>query len=124
MPIKTNIDKSRNLTTFTVTGLLAFDEVMPVIEAFHRGEPTKYVLWDLLEATDIKFTSEQVEMAATYQPPYDCKRVSGKSAVVARKDVLFGLSRMFESYNNLMESPYTVMVFRSTDEAHQWFEEP
>ena len=124
MSITSHIDKANELTTFTVTGVLSFDEVMPEIEAFHTGEPTKHVIWDLLETTDVQFTSKQVEKVATYQPPHDGKRESGKSAIVAQEDFLFGLSRMFETQNNLMGSPYTVMVFRSTDEAYQWLDEP
>ncbi len=124
MSITSHIDTAKDLTTFTVTGVLSFDEVMPEIEAFHTGEPTKHVIWDLLAATDVQFTSEQVERVATYQPPYDGKKEAGKSAIVAREDFLFGLSRMFETQNNLTEAPYTVMVFRSIDEAYQWLDLP
>ena len=96
---------------------------MPEIEAFHTGEPTKHVIWDLLETTDVQFTSEQVERIATYQPPYDGKRKSGKSAIVAQENFLYGLSRMLEIQNNLGEAPYAIMVFRSIDEACQWIDE-
>ena len=124
MPVTSHIDTAKDLTTFTVTGVLSFDEVMPEIEAFHTGEPTKHVIWDLRETTDVQFTSKQVERVATYQPPYDGKREAGKTAIVAQEDFLFGLSRMLEIHNNIGKALYTIMVFRSKDEAYQWLDLP
>ena len=124
MPIKTDIDKSRDLTTFTVTGVLTFDEVMPVVEAFHTGDPTEYALWDLLEITDVHFTSEQVVTIAGYQQPVqEGKRATGKIAIVAPEDHLYGLSRMLETHNELMEASYTIGAFRSKTDAYKWLDE-
>jgi hypothetical protein len=52
------------------------------------------------------------------------KREFGKTAFVALKDILFGLSRMFEIHSSIVNSPYPVMVFRSLEKAQKWLDEP
>ena len=120
MPITSHIDRSKDLTIFKVTGVLSFDMAFPVIEAFYDGDPTSHVLWDLIDTTDIHITSEEVLEIVCFKPRYQGKRKSGKTAFVAQKDVLFGLSRMFEIQSRIQEAPYAIMVFRSLYKAHQW----
>ncbi len=120
MAITSLIDKSKDLTIFKVTGVLSFDMAFPVIEAFYDDDPTRHVLWDLTDTTDIAFTTEEVFEIVNFEPRYQGKRKSGKTAFVAQKDILFGLSRMFEIQSGIQEAPYAIMVFRSLYEAHQW----
>ncbi len=124
MPITSHIDKAKDLTVFTATGVLSFDKVLPVVKAFYDGDPTKHVLWDLIDITDVQLTSEEVEAIANFRPRYEGQRASGKTAFVAQKDILFGLSRMFEIRSSVGEAPHSIMVFRSIDEAYKWLDEP
>jgi hypothetical protein len=124
MPITSHIEKSKDLTVFKVTGVLSFDIVIPVVKSFYDGDPTKHVLWDLIDITEAQLTSEEVETIAKFGPRYEGKRASGKTAFVAQKDVLFGLSRMFEIHSSIQESPFPIMVFRSIDTAYQWIDKP
>lgn len=124
MSITSSIDSARDLTVFTVKGILSFDNAMPVVKAFYDGTPTKHVLWDLSGTSDVRFTSEEVEAIAGFKPRYEGKRESGKTAFVAQEGILFGLSRMFELQSSSMKAPYPIMVFRDIDEAYQWFKEP
>ena len=124
MPIKVHIDKSKDLTVFTVKGLLSFDDAMPVVKAFYDGSPTKHVIWDMTDTTEVQFTSEEVIKIATFGPRTEGKRELGKTALVAQKDILFGLSRMFETHSDMVNSPYPVMVFRSMEQAYKWLVEP
>lgn len=124
MPITSHIDNAEDLTVFTASGTLTFDDAMFVVKAFYAGDPTKHVLWDLTETTEVELSSEEIEKIATYEPRIGGKRPLGKTAFVAEKDILFGLARMFETHSSLGQSPYLVMVFRSKDEAYKWLCEP
>ena len=124
MPITSNRDRTKDLTIFKVTGVLSFGLVFPVVKSFYDGDPTSHVLWDLIDTTDIQFTSEEVLELVRFKPRFEGKRNPGKTALVAQEDVLFGLSRMFEIQSGIQEAPYAVMVFRSLYEAHQWLFEP
>ncbi len=109
MPIKLHIDKARDLTTFTVTGVLIFDKAMPVIKDFYYGEPTKHVVWDLIDTTDVTLTSKEVEAIVSFRPRYKGKRASGKTTFIAQEEFLFGLSRMFELQSSFHKAPYPIM---------------
>jgi len=123
MPITSHIDKDRDLTIFKATGVLSFDMVLPVVKAFYEGDPTRHVLWDLIDTTDTQFTSEEILSIVRLKPRYEGKRELGKTAFVAQKDLFFGLSRMFEIQSGIQEAPYPIMVFRSLYEAYQWLDE-
>jgi len=124
MAITAQIEKSKDLTIFTVRGTLSFNNAMPVVKAFYDSEPTKHVIWDLTDATEVQFTSEEVEKIATFEPRIKGKRELGKTAFVAQRDILYGLSRMFETHSEIAKSPYPVMVFRSIEKACNWLDEP
>ena len=123
MPITSSKKEGKDLTVFKVTGVLSNEEVMPVIKSFYEGKPTKHVLWDLIDTTEVQLTSEEVEKVAYYRPRYEGKRASGKTAIVAQKDILFGISRMFEMQSKMLEAPYAIMVFRDLNEAYKWLDE-
>ena len=124
MPISVHINKEKDLTTFKVVGILDFDAVMSAVKAFYTGKPTKHVLWDAKDATDVKLTSDEVGTIARLRERFEGKREAGKTALVAHKDIVFGLSRMFEVQSSLERAPYDVMVFRNTDDACKWLDEP
>jgi len=77
----------------------------------------------LTDATSIEFSPEEVRAIVRFQPRYEGRRKLGKTAFVARSDIHFGLSRMFEIQSSIQEAPYPVMVFRSPDDAYQWLDE-
>jgi len=124
MPITTHVDTTKDLTVFSVTGVFTLDKVFPVVKVFYDGSPTRHVLWNLLDTTDIQLTSEESERVASYKPRFEGERASGKTAFVAQKDILFGISRMFEMQSECKGAPFPIMVFRNMDEAYQWLDEP
>jgi len=76
------------------------------------------------DTTDVQFTSQEVEAIASFRPRYEARRASGKTAILGRKDILFGLSRMFEIQSSVKQVPHSIMVFRNKDEAFKWLDEP
>ena len=122
MPITSQLEKSKNLTVFTVTGILDFNNIIPVVKDFYEADPTKHVLWDMTGTTVANFTSEEVRDIVHFKPRFEGRREPGNTAIVANKDLCYGLSKMFEIQSNLKELPYIVKVFRSRDDANDWLE--
>lgn len=123
MTITSYIESSMDLTVFISAGVLTFDSAMSAVEAFYAGASTKNVIWDMTETQEVRLTFDEVKRIATYGPRIEGKRAMGKTAFVAKKDLLFGLSRMFEIQSTLVQSPYPVNVFRTREEAYQWINE-
>ncbi len=114
------INRERQLTRVQVHGRVTADELIGAIRSYYDGEPTDHVLWDvrdadltLLHAADVK----SIEME-TLQ--YADKRGTGRTAIVARDDLGFGLGRMFDTYQELDASPRSHRTFKTIEEAYKW----
>jgi hypothetical protein len=123
MPTTSHIDKDRDLTVFKVTGVLTFEKVLLVVKSFYGGIPTKHVIWDFNDTTNVQLSSQEVETISNFRLQYEGVEATGKTAFVAQKDIHFGLLRIFEIQSIYHETPYTIRIFRKIDEAYRWFDE-
>jgi len=122
MPISSHIDQVKELTTYTATDKLTFDEAMAEVKMFYNL-PTKNVVWDLNGVSELNISSDEVREIASFNPRYEnLSRINGKTAIVAPKDLTFGISRMFQAMSEYVDAPFTVMIFRTMGEAQEWLE--
>ena len=121
--ISSYIDPLRQVTVFTPTGVINFNKILSAIKSFYEGSPTKNVIWKLNAVSKIDITSQEIEKIAASRPRNNKTRPEGKTAIVAQKNYYFGISRMFETYSQLKNMPFQVMVFHIMEEAYQWIDE-
>ncbi len=116
-------DDKHQLTIITIKGNLTSKEIIDTIYAHNRQKLTKNILWDLSEvvAMDIGNTDVDTFVRATQQ--FIKLREGGKTAVVAKTDLEYGLSRMFESLQSAAESNVRHETFRNKDNALKWLME-
>jgi hypothetical protein len=118
--IETQLDKSKKLTIFTVSGTLTASEFASAIRSFYAGEVTLYSLWDLRKGK-IKATDDDVwNLARSASTLNLTSRRGGKTALVADKGRPFGLARMYQLITDTMTLPFEIKVFNSIEEAHNW----
>ncbi len=122
MPITSQISEEKQLTIFTATGEISFDEVTNAITSFYDGDYTLKVLWDMRDATAREITSRQVEQIALLLEEYRGRSKGVKTTIVTPTDLNYGLSRMLISFVEIREERYPVFmkVFRTMDEALNW----
>jgi hypothetical protein len=125
MPITSKIEPSKDLTHFTGTGNITFQEVTEAIETFYNGDHTLNVLWDLREATAGSITSEQVDQIATLLQRLGGVRKGVRTAIVTPVNINFGLARMLVTLLETKEEnlPVGMSVFRAMEEAMTWLYE-
>jgi len=90
---------------------------------FYEGTiapPTKRVLWDLSNASVASITADHVSQIAYLSLENEDVMKGGKTAVVASKDIDFGLARSFEAQT--AGEQRDLMVFRTYKEAAEWLE--
>ena len=118
--IETQIDKSKKLTIFTVSGTITAPEFASAIRSFYAGEVTLYSLWDLrngkIEATD----NDMWDIARSASTLNLSSRRGGKTALVAGEGRPFGLARMYQLITDTMTLPFDIRVFSSIEDAHTW----
>jgi hypothetical protein len=115
MPITTERDQQKDLTTFTYIGETTFDEIFQAVKAYYEGAPTRYTLWDARGAT-INLTAEQFHELNTFMrnfTPYVVGNDESLGTMLMQKIMveIAGLTVQFE-------------VFPSVKEALQWLEIP
>ena len=120
--IETQLDKSKKLTIFTVSGTITALEFANAIRSFYAGELTLYALWDLrkgkIESTD----NDVWNLARSVSTLNLSSRRGGKTALVAGEGRPFGLARMYQLITDTMTLPFEIKVFTSMEEAHSWLE--
>jgi hypothetical protein len=118
--IETQLDKSKRLTIFTVSGTITANDFASAIRSFYAGEVTLYSLWDLRNGK-IKATDNDVwNLARSASTLNLTSRIGGKTALVADKGRPFGLARMYQLITDTMTLPFEIKVFNSIEEAHNW----
>ena len=127
MPITSQVDKTKNLTIYTLTGELTVDDIQNAIKSFYKApELTLKGLWDARSAklTDLK--SSDMESIAVFIGQFRNRfeeRKGGKSAVVASSDLQYGLSRILGTLYDIEDFPTQLKIFRIMDGAMEWLDQ-
>jgi len=124
MPINLKIDRSNNLTTFVVYDQITADDVLETLKTVYEDPekpPTLNALWDFREGSpDPQIKDEDIERIVSYLSNHAGKRAGGKTAIVARTDLDFEITKKYEFFTQLKGLSVTVEVFRSLGEAMIW----
>ena len=122
MPITKQVEQSQQLTIFTGTGELSFDEVLNNIRLFYAASPTLNVLFDLRQASAERISSSQVNQIAELVQKLKRVRKGGRTAIVSARDVTYGVARMLEALINIPndDCAYELRVFRDIKDATRW----
>ncbi|MBT4362987.1 MAG: hypothetical protein HN737_04610 [Desulfobacterales bacterium] len=123
MPITTEINNDKRLTTHTVIGDIPFEELMITLKQMWEVQITTNVLWDFRKGGLDLTTSENIGTIVDFVRGNAHKRTGGKSAFVSLKDLDFGMTRMLMTFAEMKEYPVETEVFRSFDNAIEWLNE-
>lgn len=118
--IETQLDQSKKLTIFTVSGTVTAREIASAIRSFYAADVTLYSLWDLRQG-NIESTDDEVwNLARTVRTLNLSIRTGGKTALVAGEGAIFGLARMYQHIADTLTLPFEIRVFSNIEEAYDW----
>ena len=124
MGISRHINETNGLITFAPEGRLQIEEIREALRdamsdpLFRSGAD---VLWDLRQVDPIAPTAQEVRDLVAHVGGLQPERGRGyKVAVVASRDLDFGIARMYGMYADSL--PFEVQVFRSMSEAGRWLQ--
>jgi hypothetical protein len=124
MPISSEVDRTKNLTIYTLTGELTLDEIQNAIKSFWEAHAlTLNLLWDARSAMLTHLKSSDIELIAGFIDQYRHRfeeREGGKAAIVASSDLQYGLSRILGTLYELKNFPTQLQTFRQMNEAMEW----
>ena len=118
--IETQLEQSKKLTIFTVSGTVTAREIASAIRSFYAGEVTLYSLWDFSQG-NIESTDDEVwNLARSVRALNLSIRTGGKTAIVAEAGASFGLAKMYQLITDTLTLPFEIRAFRNIEEAHHW----
>ena len=120
MPVTYGIDCDSGLIRTRCVGVVTFAEVIDHFRALERDPACRDHLDVVLDLGDLSSipTPDQLRAVSVEIAQIQPKIRFGACAIVAKTDVLFGMSRMFEA---LAEERFrAIRVFRTVDEAEAW----
>lgn len=108
-----------HLITFTVHGTLTADDVLTTATHYYPDLP-RFIIWDLTNATMAEIPKEDFKYLAARLKRYHEHQSDGKTGFVCKKDVDFGLFRMYAAFAEIEGTPVTFSVFRNIENAREW----
>ena len=118
--IRISKDLSKELTVFTATDEMVAHDMIEAIETFYSTEPTRFVIWDLIEARGSSFTSEDIDRIIRIISKHANKRIEGKTVLVVTSDFAYGMSRMYKTKAEHSKIRIDYHVTRSMEDALKW----
>ncbi len=109
-----------DLTIFIVVGEATFDEVWDQTFTFFSGKPSKSVLWDFTSGTVKNISSQEIDQIAKRGGEVLAKIEGRKGAILAPKDVDYGLARIFQMFSKFEKFPFEIEIFRDMNDARKW----
>lgn len=114
------VEPQHDLTVMVGRGLLGPEEVKAELEQFYAQRRTRRMLWDLSDVSMAEIGRDDLKAVLTTALGHSQMRPYGKTAIVATRDLEFGMCRMYCILAELYEHPVAHAVFRNGDEALEW----
>ena len=95
-------------------------EILSVLQEFYTHNPTKFIIWDLNDASASQVKQEDIDRIADFVLRYSSTRAGGKTAIVALRDLEFGIGRVFDILGDIKEVEFEIKVFRKLSDAADW----
>lgn len=109
------------ITIYEANGSLSYEELSNVIEDFYTDKLTPKVILDMTEATASAMSKEDIVRLSKKVESLRNKRPKGKTAIVVKKKVDFGLAGVFRG--NIHNEQAEIQPFYSKEAAMVWLEE-
>ena len=120
--IKSAVDERRDLTSFSVEGIISADQLIKTIQQFYGENPTGLVLWDFTATNIHHLKTSEIEHIANTTRKFSYNSEVLRAALVFSSDVDFGLGRMFEVLSHAGRFNQKIRSFHSRENARNWLE--
>ncbi len=125
MPVNTVISIEQNLVVHTITASVDRSIIVDTISKTLKNSDYQSgmnAIWHFNDISNVNLTSEDLIFVAEYASKnIDIDGKPYKLALVAEKDLPYGLTRVYEAWSS--ERPVTISNFRILEDALNWIEE-
>ena len=119
MPVISQIDSSLGVVFSTCQDVVTHKDILAQVERFKTDpafQPSFNHLVDMRGATRFDISSEGIRLVSMHSAFNE----KSHRAIVAPKDEIFGMARMYQLFREWYEKPDQVRVFRTMEAARRW----
>lgn len=122
MASRVTVDIGAELTIVTLWGDLSSQEIIDIMnEYYEKDSPTKNLLYDARQATIEFVPTIDIERIMDHAKDLAVVRPRGsKTAMVAGKELEYGIGRMVQTFAEIRDMEVEFMVFKSLPKALEW----
>ena len=120
--IDKHIDTEKNITIYEVNGELSAEELLILNNELSTGQPTEKIIFDFTNGSLKNISTEVFKQKIIRSKSRTEKRKEIKAAIIGKKDIDFGMGRMYAAYIEMEDIGVTISVFRTQSEALQWLD--
>jgi len=120
VPIKSTTGSPNELTEHVATDIVTDEEMFACQTAFFESNPTRLELWDMSVADLSKITVEGLQRFVSRAARLGQARQGGRTAVITRTNLQYGLGRMAEILGEFESLPFALRIFRQRENAVKW----
>ncbi len=114
------IDTEKDLTIYKVNGELSNEELLRLNNELLTGQSTEKIIFDFRNGSLKNISTGVFKQKIISSKSRAEKRKEIKVAIIAKKDIDFGMGRMYAAYVEMEDIGVTISVFRTQSEALQW----
>ena len=107
----------------TVTGEDIINANRQIFSSEEKMLKNKYGLIDYSDIVQFEVSNPEIEIIASQDLEVSKYISSGVVAVVAKKDYVFGINRMWETIAEITGIQWETMVFKAREDAEAWINE-
>lgn len=123
MPVSYTYDEKDNFVYTKASGVLTDDDLKGFAEELAADPRIKTGLRELVDCRAVDSVKGSTDVLGyiihiniSNRHKYEGKRI----AIVAPRELLFGLSKYFEVISHIDNAPFRIEVFRTISEAREW----
>ena len=125
MSVKFNIDYTKNLTKFDVTGVTTFQELTGLLNPYLAAGSTKFRVFDISRGELKGLRSRLLDQIIEWIRKNNDKRPVGtKSAFIVSEDAGYETLNLFHLLAEIKTKTWDARIFNSQVEAYEWLEMP
>jgi len=115
-----HIEAEKGLAIYKVNGELSAGELLRLNNKLLTGQSTEKIVFDFMNGSLKNISPEVFKQEIIGSKSRTEKRKEIKVAIIAKKDIDFGLGRMYAAYIEMEDIGVNISVFRTRSEALKW----
>lgn len=113
-----------DVLVFVGTGAVSAEDLLTAISTHYPTLLFKHAIWDFSECTLDHLSTDSIMKVMSHARLHMESRQGGKTALIGKRDLEYGLGRLYSTVVDHASKSVITAVFRTREEADQWLADP